>query len=369
MNLSSALLPLFASPLLLTVGPQASNAPPSRDDDPAVQHLRLLARMDAEIDAQATRAHLEARRMLEELLPVPYLGVDVTPKDGGLLVDHVYADSGAEASGLREGDVLASMDGLRLDSKTGLARAVRAHRTGQVVNLKLRRDGTELALAVTIGHRPAEDEDEDEQFPDLPPLAMTSAPLAFDFEGNGGSLPGALENVLGGRGRLGAWTVLAVGDQHFLRQSDADTTGSRFPMLIASDFDTADVAARVRFRYVAGKVDRAAGIVLRYRDPGNYLVARANQAEADLRIFRVVNGLRTTLPGAVVAAPTNDSEWHTLEFRCEGARLTATLDGKASASSYDTYFRRGSVGIWTKSDSQSDFDDLRFEPLMFSVGR
>ena len=369
MNYSPLLLPVLVSPLLLTVGQQASPTPPSLNDDPAVQHLRLLARMDAEIDAQATRAHLEARRMLEENLPVPYLGVDVTPKDGGVHVDHVYADSGAEACGLREGDVLVSMDGLVLDSKNGLARAVRTHRTGQVVKLTLRRDGREQSLAVTIGRRPAEDEDEDEQFPDLPPLAMTSVPLTFDFEGVGASLPAALESVLGGRGRAGTWTVVTVGDQHFLRQSDADTTGSRFPMLIAREFDAADVSARVRFRYVAGKVDRAAGIVLRYQDPGNYLVARANQAEADLRIFRVVNGLRTTLPGAVVAAPTNDSEWHTLEFRCEGARLTATLDGKASASSYDTYFRRGSVGVWTKSDSQSDFDDLHFDPVTPGAGR
>ncbi len=352
------LKPVLLLLLVLPIRPQAS-APAA--DDPAVQHLRLLARMDAEIDAQATRAHLEARRMLEELLPVPYLGVDATPKDGGVHVDHVYADSAAEAAGLREGDVLLRMDERALDSKTALARAVRAHRTGQTVALTLRRDGREQTLAATIGRRPAEDEDEDEQFPDLPPVPVTSEPLAFAFDA--GALPAALESVLGGRGREGRWTVESEGTQRFVRQGEADATGSRFPMLIAKGFDAADVLARVRFRYVAGKVDRAAGIVLRYRDPGNYLVARANQAEADLRIFRVVNGLRTTLPGAIVAAPTNDEGWHTLEFRCEGARLTATLDGKATASSYDTYFRRGSVGLWTKSDSRSDFDDLSFEPL------
>ncbi len=344
--------------LLLLLAPQT---PPPADDDPAVQHLRLLARMDAEIDAQATRAHIEARRMLEELLPVPYLGVDATPKDGGVHVDHVYADSGAEAAGLREGDVLLRMDALVLDSKSALARAVRSHRTGQTVQLTLRREGQEQKLAATIGRRPAEDEDEDEQFPDLPPVPMTTTPLSLDFEFGG--LPDNLESVLGGRGRSGDWKITYSGKQRVLRQLDLDATGSRFPMLVAKGFDAADVAARVRFRLVGGKVDRAAGLVLRYRDPGNYLVARANQAEADLRIFRVVNGLRTTLPGGVVAAPTNDSEWHTLEFRCEGARLTATLDGKASASSYDTYFRRGSVGVWTKSDSQTDFDDLAFEPL------
>lgn len=352
---------LFALPLCL-FGPVQSTLPPE-PNDPAVQHLRLLAAMDAEIDAQATRAHLEARRLLEELLPVPYLGVDATPRDGGLHVDHVYADSGAERAGLREGDVLLRMDERALDSKTALARAVRSHRTGDVVVLAILREGKAVQLAAEIGRRPAEDEDEEEQFPDLPPKPMTVTPLALDFESGAGALPHALESVLGGRGRPGQWQVAAEGAQHFLRQGETDRTGSRFPMVVARDFDAADVAARVRFRYVGGKVDRAAGIVLRYRDPGNYLVARANQAEADLRIFRVVNGLRTTLPGAIVAAPTGDEQWHVLEFRCEGALLTATLDGKATARSYDTYFRRGSVGLWTKSDSVSDFDDFSAAPL------
>ncbi|MBK7644532.1 MAG: PDZ domain-containing protein [Planctomycetes bacterium] len=359
MQIFPSTLPL----LLLLVPPQTPATPPPAEDDPAVLHLRMLAAMDAQIDAQATRAHLDARQLLEQLMPVPYLGVDATPKDGGMHVDHVYVDSGAEAAGLREGDLLLRMDSLVLDSKTSLARAVRAHRSGQQVELALRRDGQELKLAATIGHRPAEDEDEDEQFPDLPLAPMTKTALGFDFESGGSALPAALESLLGGRGRMGDWQVLAEGSRHFVRQADDDRTGSRFPMLIAKDFDAANVVARVRFRYSGGKADRAAGVVLHYQDPGNYLVARANQAEADLRIFRTVNGLRTTLPGAAVPAPTNDTQWHTLEFRCEGPKLSATLDGKVTATSYDTYFRRGRVGLWTKSDSITDFDELSFEPL------
>jgi len=114
----------------------------------------------------------------------------------------------------------------------------------------------------------------------------------------------------------------------------------------------------VRLRLVAGDVDRAGGIVMRYHDVGNYLVARVNAAEGDLRIFRVVNGIRRTLPGAILRLPIDDSEWHTLELRAEGAELTARVDGGEPVRSYDTYLRRGRVGLWTKADAVTEFDDL-----------
>jgi len=101
--------------------------------------------------------------------------------------------------------------------------------------------------------------------------------------------------------------------------------------------------------------------VLRWRDPSNYLVARANAAEGDLRIFRVVNGDRRTLPGAIAKGATDDDRWHTLEFRAHGTQLTAILDGDVRATAQDSFFLRGQVGLWTKSDSRTDFDDLKLE--------
>jgi hypothetical protein len=135
-------------------------------------------------------------------------------------------------------------------------------------------------------------------------------------------------------------------------------------MLIARDWAANDVVARVRFRYAGGEIDRAGGIVLRYRDPGNYLVARANAAEGDVRIFRTVNGDRRTLPGAIAKGASDDDKWHTLEFRAEGSQLTAILDGTVKATACDTFFTGGRVGLWTKSDSKTEFDDLHVEARM-----
>ena len=65
----------------------------------------------------------------------------------------------------------------------------------------------------------------------------------------------------------------------------------------------------------------------------------------------------------VVKAPTDDGEWHTLEFRAEGSKLTATLDGKYTATAWDSFFMKGRAGLWTKSDSITEFDAVSFVPV------
>src|SRR5262245_43763221 len=70
-------------------------------DDPALVRRELLARMDARIDAAAARQHLEARLLLDEVLPIPYLGVDSEAVEGGLRIAAVYADTGADAAGIK----------------------------------------------------------------------------------------------------------------------------------------------------------------------------------------------------------------------------------------------------------------------------
>lgn len=338
-------------------------APLTARDDPAVLRRELTARFDAHLAESMTRSRLEFRRMLDTVVPVPYFGVDSEPVAGGLKLTHVYPDTGAERAGLANGDIVIAFAGVATDSKTALARAVRSQRVGEKLDVRYSRDGKENVVATTLGPRPEEDEDDVEQFPDLatPPPAPP-APLALAFDDQPlGALPVALNAVLGGHGRMGSWIVVASGPGRALRQDDGDPTGIRFPMVIARDFAALDARVAVRFRYAGGRTDRAAGIVLRYQDPGNYLVARANALEGDLRIFRVVNGDRRTIPGAIVKGATDDDRWHTLEFSASGAELETVLDGSVRLKAYDTLFQRGGAGLWTKSDSRTEFDDLKFE--------
>ena len=68
-------------------------------------------------------------------------------------------------------------------------------------------------------------------------------------------------------------------------------------------------------------------------------------------------------PNGVAKVETDGGGWHTLEYRAVGPKLVATVDGKATATAWDSYFMRGRVGLWTKSDGVSEFDDFAAEPV------
>jgi hypothetical protein len=333
--------------------------------DPVLLRHRLLAAMDARIDEGAARAHLQARLVLDELIPLAYLGIDADPVDVGMRIKKVYPDTSAEAAGLREGDVLLAIGDDATGSQAAMGHAVRRHHPGERVELRIAREGAVQVLEAALGNRPEEDEDEDEQFAELRgivPPPVTARVLDF-ASGTIGSTPAEIEASLCGHGRPPLWTLVQENGERFLRQADGDATGIRFPMGILRDVDGDDVLVEVRYRFTGGKTDRAAGVVIHYRDPWNYLVARVNALEQDLRIFCVANGQRRTLPDGRVAVPLDDHEWHTLSFRAEGPKLTATIDGKYTVTAYDTYHVRGGIGLWTKSDAITDFDDLRIAPV------
>ena len=335
--------------------------------DPAVIRRNMLVRLDARIDAQATQAHLDARLTLDEVMPIPYLGVDLETVDGGARITGVYPETGAAAAGLKVGDVIRSLGGVAVDSKPAVGRTLRTHRIGETIPIVVVRGRETLTIPATPGPRPEEDEDEEEQFPDLPPrVVLSTAPFSLAADGD---LASHIDAVVGGHGRPSRWVVLKDDGHAAIRQEEADRTGIRFPMAIVRGFVAGDVVASARFRYFSGVVDKAAGLVIRYQDPGNYIVARANAGESDLRIFRVASGMRRTLPGAIVKCRTDDDRWHTIELRAQGPLLTATVDGGSTTTGYDSFFLSGGVGLWTKSDAVTDFDAVKFDPLPAAASR
>lgn len=116
----------------------------------------------------------------------------------------------------------------------------------------------------------------------------------------------------------------------------------------------------VAFRPVAGTVDQAAGLIVRAVDPDNYYIARANALEANVRLYKVENGLRTQLAGTSI--PIATGEWRTLGMRIVGDRVEVLLDGVVLFETTDqTFAAPGAVGVWTKADSLTHFD--RFSAL------
>jgi hypothetical protein len=168
-----------------------------------------------------------------------------------------------------------------------------------------------------------------------------------------------------GQGTQGEWTVspdpTALAGRA-IEQTSTDRTDYRFPLAIHDGVSASNVNAAIRFKAVAGKVDQAAGIVVRLRDADNYYVARANALEDNVRFYRVVGGRREQLDGANLKVTPN--EWHTLGLRAEGERFTVSYDGKTLFSATDNTFpEAGGVALWTKADSVTRFDQVVITPL------
>jgi hypothetical protein len=114
----------------------------------------------------------------------------------------------------------------------------------------------------------------------------------------------------------------------------------------------------VRFKPLQGKEDQAGGLVWRWKDGNNYYVARANALENNLALYYVVKGRRTTI--LYVDAPVAANVWHVLAVEFSGPRIAVSLDGRRLIDVQDTHLAgAGAVGLWTKADSVTAFDDFR----------
>jgi hypothetical protein len=169
-----------------------------------------------------------------------------------------------------------------------------------------------------------------------------------------------------GQGSQGKWVVKvdpsAPAGDHVLAQVDADGTDYRFPVAVADAPVPRDARVEVRCKQVSGRVDQACGLVVRYRDAGNYYVARANALEDNVRLYRVVGGRRQQL--ASFSAKVASGVWHTLALEARGDKLEVFWEGKPILEETDrTIAEAGKVGVWTKADSVTHFDALTVTPL------
>jgi hypothetical protein len=185
-----------------------------------------------------------------------------------------------------------------------------------------------------------------------------------------GALPKDFTTVLTGSGREGAWIVVkddASPDQkNALAQTDADSTSYRFPVCVYEKLSARDLDLSVKFKPVSGRKDQAAGLVWRYRDKDNYYVVRANALESNVVLYKVQNGKREDLPlksegrtyGKKAKVPSG--QWSTLRVTAKGNLFTVFLNGEKLYEVEDgTFVEAGKVGLWTKADSVTYFDDLK----------
>ena len=189
----------------------------------------------------------------------------------------------------------------------------------------------------------------------------------FDFEQDAVGQPpkGVVFGHTRKAGAPGRWIVQQDAGGQYLGQLDADRTRSRFPVAVVSDVSAADVDVSVRFRPVSGRVDQAAGLVWRYQNEDNYYVVRANALEDNVVLYKVQNGERTDLPikgqGRTYGKPAEvpSGQWSTLRVVAAGMRFEVYFNGTKLYEVEDGTFKgAGRIGVWTKADSVTHFDDL-----------
>jgi hypothetical protein len=182
---------------------------------------------------------------------------------------------------------------------------------------------------------------------------IDSPPAGFRLEKTDGGAPGR-------------WLVRAESDapsaRNVLAQVDADDSDGRFPIAVADEPSLADLRLSVKCKPVAGRVDQACGLVFRYQDANNYYVARANALEGNVRFYFVKNGRRKQL--ASWSGEVSSGAWHELRAEVRGDAFQIYWEGTKVLETNDkTFPGAGRVGVWTKADSVTLFDDLTVAAL------
>jgi hypothetical protein len=180
-----------------------------------------------------------------------------------------------------------------------------------------------------------------------------------------GSPPTDFQFARTGQGDLGKWIVVSD-DSSFagraIEQSSTDRTDYRFPLAIINSVVAKNVDVSVKFKAVAGHVDRAGGIAVRVLDVDNYYVVRANALEDNVRFYRVVKGRRQQIDG--VDTKVTGGEWHSLGLKAQGERFSIEFDGKTLFTTSDkTFARAGKIALWTKSDSITRFEQIAIDVM------
>jgi hypothetical protein len=155
---------------------------------------------------------------------------------------------------------------------------------------------------------------------------------------------------------VGEWKVVDTPEGKVLAQT-AKNPNSVFNVTLASDTDVKDVDISVRMKPIAGEYDQGGGLVWRARDARNYYVARNNPLGAgSYNVYKVVDGKRSMLKGVALKRTEG---WHTLRVTMKVDHIECYYDGKKYLDVDDsTFAEAGKIGLWSKSDAQSHFDDL-----------
>ena len=203
----------------------------------------------------------------------------------------------------------------------------------------------------------------------LPISAAQSEVIRFD-QVVPGKLPADWTVAMTHAGAPPDWKIVrdesAPSPPNVLAQLSRDRTAGRFPLAIWEKALVQDGEISIAFKTVDGSIDQAAGIVWRFQDANNYYIVRANALENNVVFYKVENGVRTSIApkglpsrsyGVKHMIPTG--RWNNLKVNFSGAKIAVFFNQERLFEAEDkTFPKAGKVGLWTKADSVTYFDDF-----------
>src|SRR5262245_26581318 len=163
----------------------------------------------------------------------------------------------------------------------------------------------------------------------------------------------------------GDWQVLATdrakSPPYVLAQLMAKGAEHAYKVVLSKGVSASDLNLEVSFLPIQGNADMGGGLIWRATDDRNYYLARANPLEQNIRVYRVVKGIRHLLQN--FDQTINVKQWHTLRVTHQDCHVNVFYDEKQVFDLCDKTFHHGMIGLWTKSDAVTYFDDLRLQHL------
>jgi hypothetical protein len=187
---------------------------------------------------------------------------------------------------------------------------------------------------------------------------------AFKFSKDDvGKVPTGWKAEKTGKGEGSVWKVVeddtAPSKGGYVLAQTAQSPGGLFNICVAEDTNYKDVDLSVSFKAIAGDSDQGGGFVWRYKDHNNYYICRMNPLEDNYRVYHVVAGRRIQI-GGKEGIKAKTGEWHKLRVEVDGNKMAGFLDGEQIWEVKDDTFKEaGKVGLWSKADAQTHFDEFK----------
>lgn len=182
-----------------------------------------------------------------------------------------------------------------------------------------------------------------------------------------GKLPAGWKADKTGKGDGSVWKVVAdeagPSKSGFALAQTAAGPRALFNLCVVEDASYKDLTLSVAFKAIKGEDDQGGGLVWRYQDANNYYVARMNPLESNFRVYKVVDGKRMEL-GRKEDLKAKAGEWHRIKIKQAGEQIECWFDEAKHLEVKDgTIAKAGKIGLWTKADAQTEFDDVRVQKI------